>query len=140
MNEPAGRFLKPYLWRKTMKENTWKIIPAGSITIDFSSCRVPDEVHERIKASLGFPEYYGNNWDALWDCLRDFALSEDEEREIVVRGQERLPKRLKEYCQETISVFEELERKYPAIHIRVEEPHPGSSEGQNTTGERTDER
>ena len=104
-----------------MKENVWKAIPAGAIHIDFSLCRYPDDVHEIIKTCFGFPDHYGKNWDALWDCLRDFALSEEEERDVVIRGLECLPKRLKEYCQEAISIMEELEQKYPAIHIRIEQ-------------------
>ena len=27
------------------------------------------EVHEYIKKTLGLPDYYGHNADALWDCL-----------------------------------------------------------------------
>lgn len=27
--------------------------------------------HERIAVSLGFPDHYGRNLDALWDCLTD---------------------------------------------------------------------
>jgi len=29
------------------------------------------EFHARIAATLGFPDYYGANLDALWDCLSD---------------------------------------------------------------------
>ena len=29
------------------------------------------EMHAVIKESLDFPDYYGCNWDACWDCLRD---------------------------------------------------------------------
>ena len=121
-----------------MKENVWKAIPAGAIHIDFSLCRYPDDVHEKIKTCFGFPDHYGKNWDALWDCLRDFALSEQEERDVVIRGLECLPKRLKEYCQEAISIMEELEQKYPAIHIRIEQSLV-FSDGLSATEERTDE-
>jgi len=27
--------------------------------------------HHRIAAALGFPDYYGRNLDALWDCLTE---------------------------------------------------------------------
>ena len=104
-----------------MNRNAWKSIPAGAVTLDFSGCRYPDEIHETIKKGFGFPEYYGENWDALWDCLRDFALSEDEEREIVVKGVDRLPGELREYCREAICVFGELAEKYPLLRLRVED-------------------
>lgn len=30
---------------------------------------VPDDFHDAISKALGFPDYYGRNLDALWDCL-----------------------------------------------------------------------
>ena len=29
----------------------------------------PEEFHDAIAAALDFPDYYGRNLDALWDCL-----------------------------------------------------------------------
>ena len=40
-------------------------------TVDFSSINYYSEVHVAIKESLDFPNYYGCNWDAFWDCLTD---------------------------------------------------------------------
>ena len=37
--------------------------------IDFSKCRYANEIHAEIKNALNFPEHYGENLDALWDCL-----------------------------------------------------------------------
>ena len=28
-----------------------------------------EDLHNRIKKALDFPDYYGNNWNAFWDCL-----------------------------------------------------------------------
>lgn len=30
-----------------------------------------DELHWELAEKLQFPEYYGKNWDAFWDCIRD---------------------------------------------------------------------
>ena len=40
-------------------------------TIDFTNVKYYTEMHEIIRDSLEFPDYYGCNWDALWDCLTD---------------------------------------------------------------------
>ena len=40
-------------------------------TLDFTNVKYFLEVHYIIKTSLDFPDYYGCNWDAFWDCLSD---------------------------------------------------------------------
>lgn len=40
-------------------------------TIDFSKVEQYLEIHFVIKEALGFPDYYGCNWSAFWDCLTD---------------------------------------------------------------------
>ena len=42
-------------------------------------------LHERIRKTFGFPAYYGRNWDAMWDCLRDVFFPAVPRR-IVVEG------------------------------------------------------
>lgn len=37
--------------------------------IDFDGVKTRRQAHEIIADSLGFPEYYGKNLDALFDCL-----------------------------------------------------------------------
>ena len=40
-------------------------------TIDFTNVTHHWDVHEIISDALDFPDYYGCNWDAFWDCLTD---------------------------------------------------------------------
>ena len=42
-------------------------------TLDFRNVQYYSEVHTIIKESLDFPDYYGRNWDAFWDCLTDMV-------------------------------------------------------------------
>ena len=46
-----------------MKENTY--------IIDFREVKYYLEMHGVIWKALEFPDYYGCNWDAFWDCLTD---------------------------------------------------------------------
>ena len=43
----------------------WKYV------VDFTNVNYYLEMHAVIKSSLDFPDYYGCNWDAFWDCLTD---------------------------------------------------------------------
>ena len=40
-------------------------------TIDFTNVQHFMEMHFVIRDSLDFPDYYGCNWSAFWDCLTD---------------------------------------------------------------------
>lgn len=51
--------------------------------IDFSNVKHYFEMHFAIRDALGFPDYYGCNWDALWDCLTDMI---GEPIHIEIRG------------------------------------------------------
>ncbi len=42
-------------------------------TIDFAGVEYYLQFHDVIRDSLDFPAYYGRNWDACWDCLREIA-------------------------------------------------------------------
>ena len=39
--------------------------------IDFTNVNHYLEIHFIIKKALDFPDYYGCNWSAFWDCLTD---------------------------------------------------------------------
>ena len=42
-------------------------------TIDFTNVEYYWQMHEIIRDALDFPDYYGCNWSALWDCLTDMV-------------------------------------------------------------------
>lgn len=52
------------------------------IILDLTDCISLSEVHERIRISFGFPEWYGANWDAFWDLLS----RECDADEVVIKG------------------------------------------------------
>lgn len=41
--------------------------------LDFSNIEHYTDIHNIIKKELDFPDYYGCNWDAFWDCLTDMV-------------------------------------------------------------------
>ena len=43
------------------------------ITIDCAAIQNPRQLHRELAAALSFPEWYGNNLDALHDCLTEIG-------------------------------------------------------------------
>ena len=43
-------------------------------TIDGRKLTDPETAHEYLAETLGFPDYYGKNFDALSDCLSDMGI------------------------------------------------------------------
>lgn len=41
--------------------------------IDCTQIRDRDDLHRIFRETLSFPEYYGNNLDALFDCLTEIS-------------------------------------------------------------------
>ena len=42
-------------------------------TIDFTNVQYYLEMHFVIREALDWPDYYGCNWDAFWDCLTNMV-------------------------------------------------------------------
>jgi RNAse (barnase) inhibitor barstar len=45
---------------------------AQQLIIDVGSVKSRDELHTLLAEKLNFPDYYGMNWDAFDECIRDF--------------------------------------------------------------------
>lgn len=41
----------------------------GKVVIDLSGIESIEMLHQKLKVSLGFPDFYGMNWDAFWDSI-----------------------------------------------------------------------
>ena len=86
------------------------------ITLDFTNCSHWMTFWQIIKEAYDFPEYFGNNLDALWDCLRDFFI-EDMHTKIV--GLNTLPKDLREYMNRILEVFDDVHKENPNMTFEV---------------------
>ena len=79
-------------------------------TVDFKDVRYYTDIHDAIKRGLDFPEYYGTNLDAMWDCLTDTVLSGN--CEITFLNFDRVEKINKEYAEKIECVLKRLVSLY----------------------------
>ncbi|MGZ3755969.1 MAG: barstar family protein [Mucilaginibacter sp.] len=78
------------------------------ITINGDQFKTPKEFHVILKRALSFPEYYGENLDALWDCL---IISSQLPLKLIWNKVEKSKLLLGDYCQQLIHVFDEAEKE-----------------------------
>ncbi len=90
-------------------------------TLDFSKVDSIEEVHNVIKAELDFPDYYGKNMDALWDCLTDMV---GDPIHIELLGVERIQQLLPRDTKILLDTFKDLkhwgnDRYYDITKIEI---------------------
>ena len=73
--------------------------------LDFSEIKTVLELHQYLKEVFALSEYYGNNMDALWDCL---SCCYDESTTIELRYLDTLRKRLEKTTLTMLEVFQDL--------------------------------
>ena len=82
-------------------------------TLYLSDIKDKEALHGRLKGALMFPDYYGRNLDALYDCLTDTS----EDTEVVVRGYEQMYEALGGYAITFKSVLEHASRENPRLTV-----------------------
>jgi RNAse (barnase) inhibitor barstar len=96
----------------------FKPIDDNPIVLDFTGCRYLGEIHRILKKRFGFPEYYGENWSALWDCIRDL-FNERGEWSVEIYGFRALQKDLREECAKMLEVFDDVHAETPNVVFRL---------------------
>lgn len=84
-----------------------------TISIDFSEIKDTTEVHSLLKEKFQFPEWYGENLDALWDMLTWYI----EPCVVEFRGFETVSEDIKLYIQKVLDIFLEAGEKYGQIKV-----------------------
>ena len=86
------------------------VIPAE----DFST---EEELQDFLQDAFGFPNYYGKNLDALYDCLSEL----DEKVRIEVSGAIADEENLWEYGERFLTVLEEASKDNEDIKLKITE-------------------
>ncbi|MBQ7670262.1 MAG: barstar family protein [Clostridia bacterium] len=93
----------------------------NTFTVDFIGAQYYLDIHKALKDGLKLPEYYGENLDALWDCLTDIVYRYVE---IRLKNYQDIEKINKEYSEKILYVFKEAkhyaDETYSGSRIIVE--------------------
>lgn len=100
------------------EKNAFKPITGNPVILDFTDCEHLGEIHLILKTKFGLPEYYGENWDALWDCLR-YLWIDEEDVKVNIYGFLSLPDDLREYCVTMLEVFDDVHRDTPNVTFEL---------------------
>lgn len=91
------------------------------ILLDFRLADTPEMVQEYLALELDFPEYYGKNLDALYDCLTDigddtcigvFGDDEDQKTGTYLKKVKKVMRDAEEENPHLCVIFERLEENY----------------------------
>ena len=94
--------------------NKWEYI------IDFTNVNYYLEMHAVIMYSLDFPDYYGCNWDAFWDCLNDMY---GDPTYIKIIGIEVIERKFDDEAEQIIGILQEAKHdceKYFPDSFKIE--------------------
>lgn len=91
------------------------------ILLDFGVADSQEQVHDYLALVLDFPEYYGKNLDALYDCLTDicedtcvgiFSKEKDRDLDRYLRMVKKVLRDAEEENPHLCVIFGELEENY----------------------------
>ena len=98
--------------------NAFKPITENPIILDFTGCKYLGEIHLILKTKFGLPEYYGENWDALWDCMQGLFYQRGYFK-VNIYGFLSLPDDLREYCVTMLEVFDDVHKDTPNVTFEL---------------------
>ena len=65
------------------------------VEIDGELCQSKMGFMKEMDSAFGFPPYFGENWDALWDCMRDMYWIKETKIILTIKNSEFLYSKLK---------------------------------------------
>ncbi len=86
------------------------------VVLDFTHCKTFNDLYNVISVSFDFPEFFGKNPDALWDCMRDYC---EKGTQIIVKGSKNIHENLKDEFALILRVFNRVHKETPNITFEI---------------------
>ncbi len=85
------------------------------VILSFNGTERKKEIHAKLKEAFGFPDYYGHNLDALYDCLTD--LQEETAIGFARWSAETAEEETAGYLRKMQRVFRDAEEENPHLAV-----------------------
>ncbi|MCP2256653.1 Barstar, RNAse (barnase) inhibitor [Streptoalloteichus tenebrarius] len=83
--------------------------PRERVVIDLADVTTSDQLHRLLRRELGFPLWYGRNWDAFWDAITGLTPLP---LEIVFEGWQQMRGRLPEAATMLQRILDEYNEQF----------------------------
>ena len=90
---------------------------AELVEVNLAEIRTSSELHDLLRESLGFPNWYGCNWNAFWDAITGLV---EMPKTLRLVGWSVLQARLPRGVDVMRSCLEDMADKYPKLASRIE--------------------
>lgn len=87
------------------------------IEIDLSEILSTRELHVKLSHNLGFPDFYGQNWDAFWDSITGLV---EMPKQLRFRGYQKFTERFPHEAQMLQQCLDNMVQEYPEWASKVE--------------------
>ena len=84
------------------------------ITLDARKMNTRENAHKYLAKKCGFPDYYGKNLDAAYDCLTSVS-----DTEITVKHSHALEENLGEYGKTFLSLFSDAAEHSTGLQVII---------------------
>ncbi|MGC1273184.1 MAG: barstar family protein [Planctomycetaceae bacterium] len=80
------------------------------VEIDLQSINSSEDLHRMLAVSLGFPDFYGRNWNAFWDAITGLV---EMPRRIRLKGWFNLLRTLPNDAASMRECLEDMAKEFP---------------------------
>ena len=87
------------------------------VIIDLYAVVSEKQLHSLLKKNLGFPDFYGMNWDAFWDSISGLV---EMPKKLEFIGWYKVEQILPHDAHMLKTLLNRLNEKYPSFSVEVE--------------------
>lgn len=95
---------------------------------DLAGCHDKEEFLSRVAVALDFPDWFGRNWDAFFDCLADLSWLPDGDHVLVLLDTAELRRHAPESFDTALSIMQDAAavwaRRGRLFRILIDGPAP----------------